>query len=151
MYHKLSSTSKIWILILLCGRIKERYYLPTTVRAFLIKRPWSVGVKRIQLRKFIVFTCNLFEIFRKASRLQVTFIRSHVTSRYEIFYNIFKYVRKICKRNAIHRFLINENTTKPISMRSKSKLLNTLLKQGWQKWRARAIAVVFWRGTPRED
>ena len=34
-------------------------------------------------------------------------------------------LEKICKRNTIHHFLINENTTTPISIGSKKKLLNT--------------------------
>ena len=59
-------------------------------------------------------------------------------------------LEKFCKRNIIHHFLINENTTTPISMGSKIKLPNTLLKQSWKKLRARECCS-FLAGNPRAD
>ena len=86
--------------------------------------------KRVKLLELKVLVFKFSEIFRNASRLHFTFIWPYVTSTYEIFKNILKYVWKICKRNIIHHFLINSNITTPISMGSKKKLLNTWTQAG---------------------
>ena len=101
-----------------------------------LRFPWNLikdsdfmeKCKTDKIKKF------LFLNFLKYSETRVDYISllfdRTLRRNMRYFLNVLKYVRKICKHNIIHHFLINENTTTPISMGSKKKLLNTWTQAG---------------------